>query len=145
MKYRFANYTFDDELRQLTRPNLPPRRVRPKVKELLMILLRHPGKVVRKQELLGEIWGADSSATDHDLQGLKRELEKELATKELIGTVSGEGYALKAVVKTANEANPDSTTDVEEEPNLLPVFPGVGTPAGALFVHSFVGYGKNDY
>jgi DNA-binding winged helix-turn-helix (wHTH) protein len=145
MKYRFTTYIFDDELRQLTGRDFSARRLRPKLKELLVILLKRDRKVVRKHELIEEIWGANSNATDHDLHNLKRELEKVLGTKRLIKSVPGEGYVFDAPV--SNQIESDIGTKIEEESELtiLPIFPGAGTPAGALFVHSFVGYGKNDH
>jgi DNA-binding winged helix-turn-helix (wHTH) protein len=142
MKYKFANYEFDNELRLLRFPDGASLHLRPKVNELLSILLTRPQKVFNKKELIERIWGKNSSALDHDLHGLKRELEKALGDKEIVKTVPGEGYAFNLRVAAPEEISGDGSSG--SKPTALPVFPGLGTPAGALFVHSFVGYGSND-
>jgi DNA-binding winged helix-turn-helix (wHTH) protein len=143
MKYKFANYEFDNELRLLRLPDGTSRHLRLKVNKLLSILLSRPQKVFTKEELIEQIWGEESDATDHDLQGLKGELDKALKDKTIVKTVSGEGYAFNLPVTTPQDI-PIAIGSSNDKQAILPVFPGLGTPAGALFVHSFVGYGSND-
>jgi DNA-binding winged helix-turn-helix (wHTH) protein len=143
MKYAFANYLFDDQSRRLTLPSGKALRLRPKVAKLLFELLQSPaGRVKTKQELIEAIWEKHSTAGPHDLQTLKRELEAALSNQGLVETVPREGYLFTAKVSTSNE---HLLPVVNQISGTLPVYPGLGTAAGALFVHSFVGYGANDY
>jgi len=144
MKYQFANYEFDDDLRQLIKPDGSSRRLRPQLKTLLTALLLRPRDAHAKQDLIDRVWGKDSKATDHDLQNLKGELDTALGDNELIGTISGLGYAF-AVPVTRIEPNETAVSSNGVGPKILPIFPGIGTPAGSLFVHSAVDSGKNDY
>src|SRR6267142_707246 len=146
MKHKFANYNFDDALRVLVRPDGVTCSLRPQINKFLALLISRSQHVFSKNELIIHIWGNDSSATDHDLQCLKRDLEKCLGNKELIRTVPRQGYAFTASLNaTQPAASIVSSTDGGESSGSLSIFPGVGNAAGALFVHSFVAYGKNDY
>jgi hypothetical protein len=58
-----------------------------------------------------------------------------LGNKEIIKMIPRRGYAcVVPVTISSNGAGP----------KVLPIFPGIGTPAGSLFVHSAVDCGKND-
>src|SRR5947199_8259611 len=150
MKFRFANYYFDDEIRHLVRPDGSTCQLRPLVSELLTAFMRHPGgELITKGKLISHVWSDTTTATDHDLQGLKRELERALGNSELIKPIRGKGYRLAATVLTVAEAPADvslsgSSAPISKPSGPLHILPGVGSPAGALFVHSFVGYGRND-
>jgi hypothetical protein len=140
MKYRFANFEFDDELQQLKMPNGESRHLRLQLSKLLTALVNHSEDVHPKEALIEEIWH-NASATAHDLQNLKLELEKLLGKRGLIKTISGIGYAVTVPV-TPLYPLPGSDNGVGGK--VLPIFPGIGTPAGSLFVHSAVSFGKND-
>lgn len=147
MKHEFNNFSFDEDLRLLIRPDGNKIRLRPKATRLLEILLKRPNQLHRKEQLLSSIWGSDSHATDHDLQGLKREVVKALGQKDLLTAIPGEGYTIH-ISQNGLSPSPDSLKAPESNAvplKELPVFPGLGTAAGDLFIHSFVGYGKNDY
>ena len=151
MKFRFANYYFDDEIRHLVRPDGSTCQLRPLVNDLLTAFVRQPGgELITKQKLISDVWGETTTATDHDLQGLKRELERALDNRGIIKPIRGKGYMLAVPVLTSAKAStgvfpPGLPGAGSETSGPLHIFPGAGSPAGALFVHSFVGYGKNDY
>jgi class 3 adenylate cyclase/DNA-binding winged helix-turn-helix (wHTH) protein len=55
MRYRFGDYTLDTERYELRRAGALVK-VRPKVFEVLIYLLKHRQRLVSKQELLGQFW-----------------------------------------------------------------------------------------
>lgn len=145
MKYQFDNYELDDSSRGLTRPDGSHVQLRRQAASLLVAFLTNRiNTLISKERLIRIVWGEHSHAGDHELQGLKNELQKHLQSQDLIEAITGEGYIFHA--KTVARF-PDtsgfgySATDRE----TLYVFPGNGTAAGSLFVHSWVGYGSNDF
>ncbi|MEU2251053.1 response regulator transcription factor [Streptomyces sp. NPDC019224] len=67
--------------------------------DLLAFLLRHPGRVFTREELMREVWGWDfgdlSTVTVH-VRRLRGKVESDPAHPELIRTVWGVGYRLDA-------------------------------------------------
>ncbi|MFF3173984.1 response regulator transcription factor [Streptomyces sp. NPDC057900] len=65
--------------------------------DLLAFLLRHPGRVFTREELMSEVWGWDfgdlSTVTVH-VRRLRGKVETDPARPELIRTVWGVGYRL---------------------------------------------------
>ncbi|MFJ1897107.1 response regulator transcription factor [Streptomyces sp. NPDC088115] len=65
--------------------------------DLLAFLLRHPGRVFTREELMSEVWGWDfgdlSTVTVH-VRRLRGKIETDPARPELIRTVWGVGYRL---------------------------------------------------
>lgn len=65
--------------------------------DLLAFLLRHPGRVFTREELMSEVWGWDfgdlSTVTVH-VRRLRGKVEADPARPELIRTVWGVGYRL---------------------------------------------------
>ncbi|MEV0578809.1 response regulator transcription factor [Streptomyces sp. NPDC050392] len=90
--------------------------------DLLAFLLRHPGRVFGREELMREVWGWDfgdlSTVTVH-VRRLRGKVESDPARPELIRTVWGVGYRL--------DLPPDRTADSPAP--ALPTAPGSGTPA----------------
>jgi two-component system, OmpR family, KDP operon response regulator KdpE len=68
---------------------------------LLSALLRHPGRVVTHEQLLGEVWGPAQTRNHHYLRiymgHLRHKLESDPARPEYIITESGVGYRLVGV------------------------------------------------
>jgi DNA-binding response OmpR family regulator len=66
--------------------------------ELLKYLAEHPHRVVRRAELLREVWGyPDTPATrsvDHAVARLRRKIEPDPRNPRFIHTVHGDGYLL---------------------------------------------------
>jgi two-component system KDP operon response regulator KdpE len=68
---------------------------------LLLALLRHPGRVLTHEQLLGEVWGPAQTENHHYLRiymrHLRHKLESDPARPEHIVTESGVGYRLVGV------------------------------------------------
>jgi DNA-binding winged helix-turn-helix (wHTH) protein len=145
MKYRFANYEFDEDLRQLKKPDGSSKRLRPQLSRLLTILLSRPEDAHAKQELIESVWHKHTNATDHDLHNLKRELETALDESGIIEAIPGHGYTITVPVAPVANSDKGASAGNGAGRKILPVFPGIGTPAGSLFVHSAADAGKNDF
>lgn len=68
---------------------------------LLAALVRHPGRVLTHEQLLGEVWGPSQTSNHHYLRiymgHLRHKLEGDPARPEYIVTESGVGYRLVGV------------------------------------------------
>ncbi|MFD9499302.1 response regulator transcription factor [Streptomyces sp. NPDC060035] len=87
--------------------------------DLLAFLLRHPGRVFTREELMREVWGWDfgdlSTVTVH-VRRLRGKIEADPARPELIRTVWGVGYRL--------DLPPGPAADT-----TAPIVSGSGTPS----------------
>jgi two-component system, OmpR family, response regulator MprA len=94
----YADVRLDQDTRQVTRGG---RRIelRNKAFELLAYLLRNPGRVLSRRELLEEVWGydflGDSNVIEVTVAHLRQQLETAGAPR-LIHTVRSAGYILRA-------------------------------------------------
>lgn len=70
--------------------------------DLLLFLCRRAGQILRKEELLHEVWGAFSeteiSTVAVHIRWLREKLEEDSANPQFIKTVWGVGYQLSGVV-----------------------------------------------
>jgi two-component system response regulator RegX3 len=73
--------------------------VKPKVFELLTFLLRHPGQVLTRDQLLEHVWGYDypgeTRTVDVHVHWLRAAIEVDPASPSLVQTVRGVGYVLR--------------------------------------------------
>jgi two-component system response regulator RegX3 len=73
--------------------------LKPKAFELLAFLLRHPGQVFTRDQLLERVWGYDyggeTRTVDVHVHWLRAEIEADPATPVLLQTVRGVGYVLR--------------------------------------------------
>ncbi len=73
--------------------------VKPKVFELLSFLVRHPGQVFSRDQLLERVWGYDyageTRTVDVHVHWLRSAIEADPATPEFIHTVRGVGYVFR--------------------------------------------------
>lgn len=73
--------------------------MKPKVFELLAFLLRHPGQVMSRDQLLEQVWGYDypgeTRTVDVHVHWLRSAVEPEPTSPTLIQTVRGVGYVLR--------------------------------------------------
>jgi DNA-binding response OmpR family regulator len=73
--------------------------MKPKVFELLAFLLRHPGQVFSREQLLEQVWGYDyageTRTVDVHVHWLRTVVEPDPAAPTLIQTVRGVGYVLR--------------------------------------------------
>ena len=76
-----------------------PLPIKPKAFELLAFLVRHPGQVFSRDQLLEHVWGYDyageSRTVDVHVHWLRGELEVDPATPVFLQTVRGVGYVLR--------------------------------------------------
>jgi len=76
--------------------------VRPKVYDLLEFFMRHPGQVFTAEALLARVWMDEASASPDTIRThikLLRKSIKEPDKPDLIETIRGKGYMLKADLK----------------------------------------------
>jgi two-component system response regulator RegX3 len=73
--------------------------VKPKVFELLSFLLRHPGQVMSRDQLLEHVWGYDyggeTRTVDVHVHWLRAAIEADPANPLLVQTIRGVGYVLR--------------------------------------------------
>jgi DNA-binding response OmpR family regulator len=73
--------------------------VKPKAFELLAFLLRHPGQVFTRDQLLERVWGYDyggeSRTVDVHIHWLRSQLEADASAPQFIHTVRGVGYVFR--------------------------------------------------
>ena len=73
--------------------------VKPKVFELLSFLLRHPGQVMSRDQLLEHVWGYDyggeTRTVDVHVHWLRAAIEVDPANPLLVQTIRGVGYVLR--------------------------------------------------
>jgi DNA-binding response OmpR family regulator len=73
--------------------------LKPKAFELLAFLLRHPGQVFTRDQLLERVWGYDyageTRTVDVHVHWLRGQVEEDPAAPEFIHTVRGVGYVFR--------------------------------------------------
>lgn len=73
--------------------------MKPRALELLAFLVRHPGQVFTRDQLLEHVWGYDyggeTRTVDVHVHWLRTEVEADPARPELIQTVRGIGYVFR--------------------------------------------------
>jgi len=76
-----------------------PVQVKPKAFELLAFLLRHPGQVFTRDQLLEHVWGYDyageTRTVDVHVHWLRGLIEEDAASPAFIHTVRGVGYVFR--------------------------------------------------
>lgn len=73
--------------------------VTPKEFELLLLLISHPGRVFRREDILNRIWGydypADTRTVDVHIRYLRQKIEDDTNRPGLLLTVRGVGYKFR--------------------------------------------------
>jgi two-component system response regulator RegX3 len=76
-----------------------PVAVKPKAFDLLAFLVRHPGQVFTRDQLLEQVWGYDyageTRTVDVHVHWLRAEIEQDPANPRFLQTVRGVGYVLR--------------------------------------------------
>ena len=100
--YQFREFTLDVGERRLSRAEVPVH-LSPKAHDLLVMLVRQPGRLLTKEELLARIWPdafvADGILTVH-VSAVRKALGDDARPTTYIETVSGSGYRFIAPVTT---------------------------------------------
>ena len=73
--------------------------VKPKAFELLAFLIRHPGQVFTRDQLLEHVWGYDyageTRTVDVHVHWLRSRIETDPASPAFLHTVRGVGYVFR--------------------------------------------------
>jgi DNA-binding winged helix-turn-helix (wHTH) protein/tetratricopeptide (TPR) repeat protein len=110
LRYEFGNYRLLPSERLLYRAGekIP---LKSKVFETLLTLVRHPGKLLTKDELMTEIWGSnfveEANLTQY-IFTLRKIFGEKPGDHQFIVTVPGRGYRFVAPVETITEAKPEN-------------------------------------
>ena len=104
--YRFDAFTLDAGRGILLGPE-GELRLRPKTFKLLSYLVRHPGRLVGREELLQAVWG-HAAVTDDSVTQCLVEIRRALGdeSRSLVRTIPRRGYLFDVPVETL--ASPDS-------------------------------------
>ena len=108
--FHFGEFTLDVQERRLQR-GADAVRLAPKAFDVLVALLRHPGRLVSKDELLARVW-PDSFVEEGILtvhvSTLRRTLGDETRPSTYIETVARSGYRFVAPVRRVDDPDDDS-------------------------------------
>ncbi|MFK7898635.1 MAG: transcriptional regulator [Myxococcota bacterium] len=131
MRIRFGSYRLDDQRFLLERDGVRVS-IRPKVFDLLALLIRDRDRVVPRDELMEALWGGAAVGMG-SLSGLVNELRKLLGEggrgPSSIRTVHARGYQFVARVEAISKGDEKSGLDADEYP--------AGSPARPASIASF--------
>jgi DNA-binding winged helix-turn-helix (wHTH) protein/TolB-like protein/Tfp pilus assembly protein PilF len=115
--YEFGNFRLDAARRQLLRRDGKILPLKPKVFDTLLYFVRHPGKVLEKEELMREIWPdafVEENNLNQNVSTLRRVLGESRGENRFIVTLPGRGYRfaadVKALIKEAPMDSPELVT-----------------------------------
>jgi DNA-binding winged helix-turn-helix (wHTH) protein len=123
MRYQFGDFELATERFELRR-NGTSLHVEPLVFDLILLLLRSPGRVVGREEMVDRIWQGrlvSESTIDGCIKSARRILGDSGDNQSYIRTVRGRGFEFAAPVKAVDESSVNSA----REPT--PEHPGEGT------------------
>ncbi|HEY9608178.1 response regulator [Allocoleopsis sp.] len=91
-----------------------PLSLTPKEYSLLQLFLRNPQRIFSRSAIIDSLWSLDDSPTENavtvHIKDLRQKLRASGATEEIIETVYGLGYRLKALPKPSQPTFANSTT-----------------------------------
>ena len=101
MTYRFARFLLDGDTRQLFADGTEVH-LSPKAFELLAFLIRNPGQVFTRDQLLEKVWGyeyaGETRTVDVHIHWLRSLIEDDPGHPLFIHTVRGVGYVFRRPV-----------------------------------------------
>jgi DNA-binding winged helix-turn-helix (wHTH) protein len=103
--YVFESFRLDVQERQLRR-NGSVIHLRGKVFDTLCALVRHPGRLLRKSELMKAVWPdtvVEENNLEHNLCVLRKILGQNKKSNKFIETVPRQGYRFVAMVNALDE------------------------------------------
>ncbi len=120
LQYEFGNYRLLPSERLLYRDgeNIP---LKSKVFETLLTLVRHPGKLLTKDELMVQIWGnnfVEEANLTQNIFTLRKIFGEKPRDHQFIVTVPGRGYRFVAPVEIITEAKNENQTSGALSPSL---------------------------
>jgi Tol biopolymer transport system component/DNA-binding winged helix-turn-helix (wHTH) protein len=109
--YRFGDFTVDAEQQVLLRQGIPVP-VTPKVLHTLLILVENAGRIVKKEELMNQLWPdsfVEEANLSFNIQQLRKSLGDNARRPQYIETVARRGY--RFIAKVESELNNGSYVD----------------------------------
>ncbi len=99
LRWRFAGFVLEESRRELTRDGVVLK-LEPKPLDALMLLLRHVGELITKEEIIASVWGG-RAVTDNVIARCIAKLREVLGDDPdvRVVTVHGFGYRLDATVE----------------------------------------------
>ena len=101
----------------------------PKAFEILLVLVRNPGRVLKKEELLEEVWPdafVDENNLPRNISSLRKALGEGPAEHKYIVTLPGQGYRFVAEVRQLESPNGTPSRSLLEG---VPLEPAKSEPA----------------
>src|ERR1700689_1431488 len=123
---RFANCLLDVARDTLRRDGRAVK-LEPQAFDVLCYLVEHRGEVVRKEQLLDDVWGdrfVSESALTTRIKSVSQALGDDGSRQAIIRTVHGKGYEFVATVETLERPPPGAAPRVQR--------PHAPTPPAAL-------------
>lgn len=140
--FRFAGFELDERRAELRGPDGAPVRLRPKPFSLLLLLVRNPGRVVSKQEVIDALWPNVHVGEDGLFQCV-REVRIALGDdrRERLRLVPGRGYILTVAVTNDEDGQPEPgpVADVAPHENRRPGWRAPGLAAAVVGLCLIVG------
>src|SRR6185369_532734 len=107
LRYEFGPYQLDPSKRILTREG-EGIQLTLKATEILIMLVKHAGQLVEKDELLKEVWPdtfVEEANLSQNIFRLRRAFGDDRAEPRFIETVARRGYRFMAAVKTVSHGS----------------------------------------
>src|SRR5436305_2199117 len=124
--YEFGDFRLDTVKRQLLRRGGQTVPLTPRVFDTLLYLVRHPGKVLGKDELMRAVWPdavVEENNLNQNVSTLRRALGESRGEHRYILTVPGRGYRFVAEVKRHASAGVQAETPSVSSIRNLAVLP----------------------
>ena len=123
--YGFDGFVVDAGKSVLLREGQPVS-LTPKAFEILLVLVRNPGRVLKKEELIEEVWPdafVDENNLPRNISSLRKALGEGPAEHKYIVTLPGQGYRFVAEVRQLDITNGAPTRSLSESLPLKPIQP----------------------
>ena len=117
MRYQFSDFELAAERYELRRNGIALH-VEPLVFDLILLLLRSPGRVVSREEMVDRIWQGrlvSESTIDGCIKSARRILGDSGDNQSCIRTVRGRGFEFAAPVKMLDESSANSSREETQE------------------------------
>ena len=130
MRYVFGDYALDTQIRELHHRGGPVP-LTPKVYAVLAYVLQHRDRLVRKEELLEQLWPdtyVDDSAVKRCIAAARRAIGDQPAAPRYIKTLRSQGYRFIAPVTVDDHPSPSPTGAVAAPQPQPPTSPTLASP-----------------
>ena len=141
VRYVFGDVVLDTDRYELRRDGEPVH-VEPQVFAVLMVLVERRHRVVRKTELLDDVWGdrfVSESALTSRIKAARQAVGDDGTAQQVIRTVHGRGYQL--IAEVTGEAGEPAPSSLPEAPSLEQEIRFCTTADGRRLAYATVGDG----